>query len=614
MKLPSLDRVRDAALAAANRFPEAVACAFVAGSAAALAIDTDVADQWWAIWRVASLGVPLFVALTLLSERWRWAARARWSAAGLGAALLVLLYVCFEGWETDSLPQRYGHLTVTLHLVVAVLPYLRVGEANGFWQFNRSLFYRFVLATVYALALYAGLALALAAVDNLLGVDVSDPQYVRLFFLIAYFFQPLFFLAGVPADFARLDRSHFYPAGLKVFGQFVMLPLVAVYVTILTIYMGKILVTETWPSGWISYLVTSLAGVGIFSLLLIHPERMKRERGWIDGYALAFWIAILPSAAMVVLALWQRVEQYGITERRYLLGVLAVWLAGMALYYAIRRTRDIKVIPLSLAIIGVVTFVGPWSAYAVAERSQVARMERILVGHGALVDGRVTPGVVEIPQQDMEQVGEVVAYLVSHHGTRAVDAWYAEDGGDGALVAVADTSIESGAEGARAEREGRIERVIEALGVRAIPSGLPVRLASNDRSAPVPVAGFDLLIPAEEDGEARVGGEALEFALSEDSVEIVMWLGGVEEGRTSLSHLIELAGQPRRAFDTISSTLGDTEDVRVPPEALVLELPGSRLSVRLVLHTLTLARHGARLVPSDFSFGAVLVRPREPPP
>ena len=614
MNLPSIDRVRDAALAAAKRFPEAVGCAFVAGSAAALAIDSDLSDRWWAIWRVASLGVPLFVALTLLSERWRWAARARWSAAGLGAALLVLLYVCFEGWETDSLPQRYGHLTVTLHLVVAVLPYMRVGEANGFWQFNRSLFFRFVLASMYAAALFAGLALALAAIDNLLGVEVSDEQYPRLFFLIAYFFQPLFFLSGVPADFARLERSRFYPAGLKVFGQFVMLPLVAVYVTILTIYMGKILVTETWPSGWISYLVTSLAVAGIFSLLLIHPERMKRESGWIDRYALAFWIAILPSATMVLLALWQRVQQYGITERRYLLGVLAVWLASTAIYYAIGRTRDIKVIPLSLAIIGAVTFVGPWSAYAVAERSQVARMERILVGHGALVDGRVTPGVVEIPQQDMEQVGEVVAYLVSHHGTRAVDAWYAEDGRDGALVAVADTSLESGAGAARARREGRIDRVMEALGVRAIPSGLPVRLASNDRSASVPVTGFDLLIPADEDGEVRVGGETLDFELSEDSVEIVMWLGGVEDGRTSLSHLIEVAEQPRSSFDTISSALGETEDVRVPSEVLVLELPGSRLSARLVLHTLTLARREARLIPSDFSFDAVLVRSQEPPP
>lgn len=94
-------------------------------------------------------------------------------------------------------------------------------------------------------------------------------------------------------------------------------------------------VTGSWPSGWISYLVSGLAVVGIFSLLMVHPDRMDAKHGWIDRYARAFWIAIVPSAAMVLMALWQRVDQYGVTERRYLLGVLAA--------------------------LGVATFVGPWS-------------------------------------------------------------------------------------------------------------------------------------------------------------------------------------------------------------------------------------------------------------
>ena len=40
---------------------------------------------------------------------------------------------------------------------------------------------------------------------------------------------------------------------------------------------------------------------GIFSLLMVHPDRMDGEHGWIDRYARAFWIAILPLAAMVLM-------------------------------------------------------------------------------------------------------------------------------------------------------------------------------------------------------------------------------------------------------------------------------------------------------------------------
>ena len=610
MNLPSLDRVLAAAAAAARRFPEVVVCAVVAGCAAAAAIDADAAERGWALWRAASLGLPLFTAVTLLGERRQLAPSARWVASGLGAALLVALYFFFERWEALSLPQRYGHLTVTLHLAVAVVPYAGVDEPHGFWHYNRSLFFRFLLATLYAGALFAGLAVALAAVDNLLGIEVADPQYARLFFLIAYFFHPVFFLAGVPADFARLERSRYYPAGLKVFSQFIMLPLVAVYITILTIYLGKILVTGTWPSGWTGYLVSSLAVAGIFSLLLVHPERMRPERGWVDRYALAFWIGILPSAGMVLLALWQRFEQYGITERRYLLGVLAVWLAVTALYRAITRTREVKGIPLTLAIIGAVTFVGPWSAYAVAERSQVARMEGILAAHGALVAGRVSSDVVEIPFAEWEQVEAVVGYLVDHHGTSGVDGWY---GGEGVVApgSAADSAASADAlavaddeddEAGAGRREARIARIMEALRVRPGPSDGPVQIEAADGMEPVPVTGFDLMIAAEGSGETLIGGDTLPFALSRDSVGVVMWWAGREEARASLSPLIEIARRRGR------------ERVTVSGEALVLELSGERLSARLVLRDVNLDRREGGLVATDFGFDAVLLRWEEPPP
>ena len=103
---------------------------------------------------------------------------------------------------------------------------------------------------------------------------------------------------------------------------------------------------------------------------------------------------------MVLMALWQRVDQYGVAERRYLMGVLALWLGGAALYAAITRTGRIRWIPLTLAVLGLVTFAGPWSAYAVAEGSQAKRLEAILDAHGALAGGRVAAGTVEIPFDD----------------------------------------------------------------------------------------------------------------------------------------------------------------------------------------------------------------------
>ena len=590
MRLPSLDQLVASSASVLRRFPEVVLCAVVAGCAAVMAVDSEAIDFSGRLAFVSTLGLPLFITVALASERYRWAPRVRWISAALGAALLVGIYHILQPWDNEALAQRYGHLIVTFHLAVCVVPYLGFAESHGFWQYNRVLFFRFLLATLYSGVLFAGLSLALAAIDNLLGIAVPDLHYPRLFFLIAFFFHPVYFLAGVPIDFEELERSRYYPGALRVLSQFVMLPLVAVYVTILTLYLGRIVVTATWPSGWTGYLVSSLAVAGIFSLLVAYPERIGGKKRWIDRYALAFWIAIVPASVMVLLALWQRIGQYGVTERRYLLGVLAVWLGAIALHRVITRSRDIKGIPLTLTMIGVVTFTGPWSAYAVAERSQAGRVEEILAAHGGLVEGRVGDEAVEIPYDEWEQVEQAVEYLIDNHGTAAVEGW---SGGD--ELVLSDTA------GAPLKRDERIERVMEALRVRPEPRDRPVRVEAEDRETPLPVEGFDLVIVASETGAARVGDEDLRFRLSEDGTEVVMRLGDDEQGRASLLALIETAERRSRFLDRF-------EELEVSRASMTLDVDGVVLSARLVLQGVRLERRDGRLVATDFDLDAVLLR------
>ena len=626
-RLPSVARVAAAGDAAVRRFPEVAVCAAVSAFSAIVLLDAESPDVWWGLLRAASLGIPLFVAITLFCERHECASGRRWVLRVGAVAALAALYLLFERWQYWNLAQRYAHLSVTFHLLVAVAPYLGVDEPRGFWQYNRALLFRFLLATLYAAAVYAGLALALAALDNLFGVDVPELHYMRLFCLVGFLFHPLFFLAGVPRDFAALERDRGYPGGLRVFSQYVMLPLVALYVTILTAYLVRVLMTGTWPSGWISYLVSGLAVVGIFSLLMVHPDRMDGEDGWIDRYARAFWIAILPSAAMVLMALWQRLDQYGVTERRYLLGVLAVWLGGAALYAAITRTRRIRWIPLTLALLGLVTFVGPWSAYAVAEWSQAKRLEEILVGHGALADGRVAADVVEIPFDDWDQAEAVVTYLVQHHDTHSIDGWYAEAG---VLAAVEDSDTLP--ELPRGLDE-RVEGVMAELPIRSGPSDRPFQLLAGGTAAPIPAVGYDFVVAPGDGGGtgggggggeeamvavAVVDGDALSFGISGGGRDMVMRLAGREVARGSLAGVIEAAevlrvDTPRGVVVTVSGL--ETEHLEIPAAQLTLDLSGDRWSARVVLSSLTLrpGGDGDGLTAADFVLEAALLRATEPP-
>ncbi len=601
MRLEAVGRAAAAGRDAAARFPEVMVCAVAAAAGGVFGVDGG--DQkWLQLLSSSSLGLPLFTGLVLAVERYGWSVRTRALADTAAAALLATLFFYFGRLEENGWALRYVHLSATFHMAVAIVPYLGAREPWGFWQYNRSLFFRFVTAVVFSGALFAGLALALAAVDNLLGLAVPEIAYARLFFVVALVLHPLIFLAGVPSDFARLDAARDYPAGLRVFSQHVLLPLVALYVAILLAYMGKILVTGVWPSGWISYLVSALAVVGIFSLLMVHPERMRAERSWIDHYALAFWIAILPSAGMVGMALWLRVEQYGITERRYALGLLAAWLAGAAVHRVATRTRDVKSIPLVLTILGAASFMGPWSVYAVAERSQVGRLERILSEHGVLDESTLSSSTVEIPFEEWRQVEEGVAYLFDYHGTEIIDAW---SGGVRQAVGIVPAEDDS-------TRRARIARTVARLGVRPAPSGRPVEFRPQSPAAAVPADGYEFLAAHWQAGEAFVAragapeaAESLRFRLADDGRAIVMTVGD-DESSASLSHLLELAAAPPGAGSGDSGA--EAERIDLPAQAMTLDVAGPVFDARIVLERLRVEQGEAGRSATEFAVEAVLLR------
>src|SRR5260221_5641582 len=128
-------------------------------------------------------------------------------------------------------------------------------ENHGFWIFNKRLFLRILTSVLYTLVLYLGLTLALLAIRNLFNVHVDDKLYAYIWFVLAGIFNTWFFLAGFPADYENPVVIADYPRGLKIFTQFVLLPILTVYLLILYAYLFRIIFTATWPYRWVAYLL-----------------------------------------------------------------------------------------------------------------------------------------------------------------------------------------------------------------------------------------------------------------------------------------------------------------------------------------------------------------------
>ena len=576
MRFPSLDRLAAAARATLQRFPLVLTSAAVAAAAAILGVHASGEERAYVRLLVAAqLGIPLFFAIAMLGERSRWEGRRRAGVALLVAALLAGFYLAWPRWSDPVAAARLVQLTVGAQLLVATLPYLRVREPNGFWQYNRRLFLRLLEASIYSGVLFLGLVVALVAVDQLFGIDVSGDAYFDLFIVVGFLVNTWIFLAGVPTNLERLDSDPEYPHGLKVLSQFVLLPLVTVYLAILTVYLGKVLVTRVWPSGWIGYLVSSVAGLGILSLLLVHPIREREENRWVATYGRWFYLALFPSIAMLLLAIGKRVGQYGVTEKRYFLVVLAVWLAAIAIHETVRHGRSLKLVPVTLCVLAFVTSFGPWGAYSVSRRSQMQRLSALLSSYGIVAEGQVRAPVREVSLEDRREISAVLRYLVATHGTGSLASWF-----DGEVPAP-DSTFRT------PDDEARVRAIATALGVGYVEALARIdstrfELFVNRRQHLVPIAGFDyaLQLVSPLPDTATVSECLCVFAYDSLAGALRLVSGSDSLLELSLVPLMErLRGGEREAPEAGSPVILDAESARARLRLHVTSIAGSKLSL-----------------------------------
>ncbi len=379
---------------------------------------------------IAALGLPVFTVFSVFAEK-TGRSKSMWFAMH-GVVVLVFVAYFFSLPESiEKAPRlhliRFILLIVGSHFLVAFLPYLDKGEVNGFWHFNKTLFLRFLTSVFYSGVLFVGLVIALQAIEHLFGLKVAEKRYGQLWVVMAGLFNTWFFLAGVPKDFSRLNSAKGYPIGLKVFTQYILLPLVVLYLAILYTYEAKIALSWNWPKGWVAQLVLWFSVTGIFSLLLVHPVKDSKENRWVRTFSTWFFRVLIPLIAMLLLAIFRRISDYGITENRYFVLVQAIALTVVVLYFVFSKSRDIRIIPIILCFLAYFSTFGPWGAFAVSKASQKDRLQTILTEHNILVNGRVQKAPAEVPFADSRNISNIVTYLVDAHGIESIQPWFVND-------------------------------------------------------------------------------------------------------------------------------------------------------------------------------------------
>lgn len=275
---------------------------------------------------------------------------------------------------------KFIALNLALHLLVSFAAFIhKKYDPEAFWEFNKQLFLRVLIGGLYSLVIYGGLSFALLATTQLFKIELYNTIYLHLFFIIAGIFNTVFFLSGVPeTNDTKVPLRLNYPIGLKKFTQYVLIPLISIYLVILLSYELKIIATFSLPIGWVSNLILVFAVFGILSLLLIYPIAKDVENLWIRTFHKWFYYLLVPLLGLLFWAILYRVNLYGITHERYFVLALALWLTLLTAYFIFKKNPEIKFIPITMCVIALLTIIGPQSADSVSKRSQLSRFEYLL--------------------------------------------------------------------------------------------------------------------------------------------------------------------------------------------------------------------------------------------
>lgn len=359
---------------------------------------------------VASLGISVMFALKILSQR----VGKEIVLQLVGIVFLIFFYFLLPVKE-KQFTEVYAFLLISTfilsHLLVSFLPFVGKNLEFNFWQYNKNLFINIFLTAVFTGVLTGGIMLAIAAVDNLFDFNFNSRYYYNTFSFLSIFGSCFIFLLFNEKGLPYLEKKADYPVILKFFTQYVLVPLLLIYVVILYFYSAKILINWELPRGWVSYLILAYSVVGILAILLVHPLKQDSTKSWVKIFSKIFYYTLVPLIILLFVAIFTRILEYGYTEPRYFVLTISIWLTTVVFYFIFIPKQTIKYIPMSLFAFGVFSLTFPYlNTFSVAKRSQKNELMTTLSQKNILENGKIN-FKKKISGEDADEISDKFIFL-----------------------------------------------------------------------------------------------------------------------------------------------------------------------------------------------------------
>jgi hypothetical protein len=259
----------------------------------------------------------------------------------------------------------------------------------------------------------AGLSICLWAVNSLI-FEIDDVY--KYFAVIAVFIWTILFINLFLSHIPTKETQIRIPKIFKILALYAALPVYLLLIFILYIYLGKIAVTLKMPVGQINWFASfaSLFFVFFFFTIRQYIEENKLARLFAkySGYM------IIPVIFVQVLAMYERLNAYGLTTLRYVSVVLNTIALLFAVFAVIKNGRHIGKIFIVLGVVSLLVTITPLNVLDIPNINQESRLKNILIANNMYDNGKVIPNEA-IDKQTKIKITSSYEYVKNNSGKKS---------------------------------------------------------------------------------------------------------------------------------------------------------------------------------------------------
>lgn len=400
-----------------ERFPLTIFCGIIVFLLSVYVLETSDTNNNHFIEEVQKfvflimLSIPLTAALELIREKYL-SGKNKWIIRALNVMITLVFIVFYRFYYLYEIGGEafFGNSEKLLATgIIFFLFFLLVpiiGKKDEEEKYFQSVIVDKAVTVLFSVVLFLGLTVVFLTVDGLSLVKLEGKIYVETWLFVVFVFAMIFFASKLKKVDENLEEYEIHKV-FKFLIYFIIIPLITIYTGILYIYFGKMLVTRSWPQGLVSHLILWYTIFSLFIMIMVTP--MTKKDPVAKVFKKYFSLASIPLLALSIVSISKRISQYGVTELRYFIVLLGIWLI-FCMVSSIFRAR-LSVILISLIAVVYISVFSPVNNRRITIMSQNKRLERILIKHGLLKDGKLVQNS-GLSENKKYEVTDVLNYIL----------------------------------------------------------------------------------------------------------------------------------------------------------------------------------------------------------